>query len=286
MRAEYNDEELLFFAEDKATARRIAKILDRPWNTEVAVEEGIPLYTMKLPEYRIDTDAGFPVVPTPDAAADWRLFPDGQLELWYDGPTTIDDASAAPDRDTNADHGVVAEGAVTDHPRSFAYDLPLATANGDSYTVVDSTGTEKTYSDDAFAEEYTAVPAPCPPSRLEWLSPAEIRYPEGDDTKTFMLTKSWNVDSKTTRYEKSIKTFLETFTTVVDEEELYVDRASEYYWQWFEARSNKKEPNKRYYGIGTPEHIETKRRNNNSLYRDRTWIYPRGIVSPVFPFVE
>lgn len=271
MRADHEDADELVFVTDNE--KKLAGIFGRPWrDDDTSDRPGVRIYNMKKPEYAISSGEELVVFPSGDAEAHWRLCHDARLQLWYDGE-------------------IVAEGPATADPREFEYDLPLAVDGEDGYRIKPVDGNDQIIPDQAFANNYTTVPAPCVPTRLDYLTDLDIQYFDGDELTTHQPRPAWDVESKTSRYRKSIKTYFDSRTVTVDGEEINLYSLRERYWDWYDARTTRKEPNKDYFGTKTPDHIETKARtdadnNKTRYYKNRTYIYPRGLTSPIFPFVE
>lgn len=271
IRADHEGADELVFVTDNET--KLAGIFGRPWRDDDTSDwPGVRVYNMKKPEYAISSEDGLVVFPSGDAEGHWRLRDDGLLQLWYDGE-------------------VVAEGPATADPQEFEYDLPRAVEGADGYRIKPVDGDDQIYPEQAFENNYTTVPAPCVPTRLDYLAHLDIQYFEDGELVTYQPSPAWEVESKTSRYHKSIKTYFDSRTVLVDGEEINRDLLREVYWDWYEARTSRKAPDKNYFGTETPDRIKTKARtdednNKTHYYKNRTWIYPRGLTSPIFPFIE
>lgn len=277
LRGEYNDEKVLFYTDTKQVARKISKQIEYPFNTKNADKynklnkEGLWAYTSKS---LTTIDDETILLPGGNAKAQWRLCHDGTGELWHDGT-------------------IVASGDLSNSATTFEYDLPRLDQSGNQQRVIDADGNEiETYeTKEAFQAEWTKLYAPLVPTKRTYSPAVEIYHFEDDDPALYTHRPNWDKSGKTMRYEKSNKHFFAHFTKEVQGEELYRDSVREYYFDWFGSLTNRKAPNNRYFGVSTAEAIKTKARddedgNQITLYKNRTWVFPEGIVSPDLPFIS
>ncbi len=278
LRGEYNADDVIFYTRNKKDARTVAEILKTPFNKKQDPYEddddaGVRTYTMKTPDYAIEKDGRTLLLPEGDMNANWRLFPDGMLELWVD-------------------QEAVARGHMSESPEEFEYDLPRFKFIDGEYVVFDADGNRiGTGTKTEFTANWTRLAAPLVPSRVTYLPNIEIRYVDREEAKTYTTDPKWNLHGKTQRYSQSIAEFFSLYTTEVDGAELYRDHVRGRYYEWYKPQTDRKKPGDNYFGTCTSDAIKTKRRsdeddNSVTLYKDRTWIFPEGTYSPILPFVD
>lgn len=295
-RAIWQDREVIFVFETDAAARTGIDRLREPFRETTAAETLLyngPVVTLP--------DGASPAIPGEHATSRWWLSPDGDLRLTaainpdvaadYGIEFESADHSAGPPALSTGPRtatGTLAAGPATDSTATYDYACPRYVEQDGRVVIETRTGAPLAEypTADACAAEWSRVYAPHVPLDISYLESAIIMYQTDDALAVVEPAAEWDVDGHTDRYEGAVEQFAATYTVEQDGGKLPKDAFRERALRWYRRQTNRKAPNNTHFGRAAPE-WEEKRSDDRAdeWYEDRTWRYPRDLVSPDLPGV-
>lgn len=254
-------------------------------------------------------DGRVPAIPGEHAKSRWWLSPDGGLRLTATinrdvaaefgvelgsvdygngggaGPGTAS-ATTAPDSDPDPSGPTIATGPATEGTDTFEYECPRYRATDDG-VVIETPGGERLAqypTSSACKQAWSRVYWPHVPLGLSYLESAIVMYQDGEELEIVTPDPEWDVPGHTDRYSGAVEEFVETYLVEQADAELPREEFRDRALRWYRRQTNRKAPNKTHFGRATPD-FDIGRREGNAVkyFEDRTWRYPRGIVSPDVP---
>lgn len=258
----------LVSSSNQQKATHLYETFRTPWKD--VTEHGTHLHTMtttvQLPTGQV------PVLPATESASNWYLDPDGDLTLRDEDGTAL------------------ASGPAAESVSTFEYETPRYDDSDGSHRIVDADGVTNASYDtrSQLLEDWTLVHAPFVPGDLHCLANAQIYYPVGDDLVEFDGQASWDrsADAATDRFRAGLAEFVDTYTCESSGSMPYT--AFQHHCRaLFAARSRHDPPNNTHIGRALPETLTVDPAGTADRHvRNRTLIYPPGLVSPDLPFVD
>lgn len=265
---------VIFIATSEDKAETIAELLARPF--QETINDGVVIHTWT--EKIVCEDGTKPVLPADADQKRWEFTYDGRLRL----------------RQTETDAIIVDEPAEN-APSTFSFDCPFLRIEDGEYVVYGPDGEKlRTYgSKEAFKRDWTYIYKPHVPVELSYIERSLIMYLDTEpESKQFELERyrvdpDWNVSDNRERYEEMIESVVADLLIEQEGTELDLKRWRQRILRMYRRQTDRKEPDEGKIGEAMPD-IDTKQRNNpyQRLYKNHTFAFPEGIVSPALPGVD
>lgn len=266
-RAAYYDVPVYIYVKDKSRARRVASWLRQP--VKATTETGAQLYT-KSNGMRLE-GGGKPLLP-PDAE------PHSQ---WY---LVNDDPDERPRLELRANGRVLASGPIDESVKTWEYD------------------TDVIPSDQEVPDGRTQVHDKFLPTKLAYLQNATIKYKiQEGEFATYApedYEANWDIPDNQgvrKRYKNAFGKFLKNKTLRLEGAELLRDEVIETCLEgWYKPQTTRKAPDPGEAGRALWYHIKNENQKENNpedvpgklqKIDNRTWRWPRDVLSPDLPFV-
>ncbi len=242
-----------------------------PFNDDATGDSkyGIRLYNFS--EEPLETDETIYLLPRGATETKWYLSHDAELTLLVDGKSVASGDPEAP-LDT------------------ISYSTPRCRKEGGEYVVVSASGEHLgTYhSKPALLAEFTPIKHPFVPTQITYLDHIELRY---KDTSTNQLAQYYtnpmwareHRDKPGRRHKASRNKFINTHTTKVDGETLFIPDVRKHHRPWHTAQTPLDPPRENWFARDIQSEFEasdTDSRDRELV--DRTWLYPPSL-EPRYP---
>lgn len=295
-RSIWHDREVIFVFNSEPEARKGIETLREPFRHTTADGETL-LYNGSVVTR---PDGTSPAIPGQHAKSRWWLSPDGRLRVTGDidadlaaefglslDPAPADAGVREMTAGTRTATETLAAGPADDPVATYEYDCPRFVQR-DGGVVIETPAGEPIAeypSTTDCTDEWSRVYAPHVPLGLSYLESAIIMYLDGDDLEVVEPAPEWDVPGHTERYEGAIEQFAATYTVEREGAELRKGEFRSRALRWYRRQTNRKAPNNTYFGRATPYDAEPRADNRVEVFENRTWLYPRDLVSPDLPGV-